>query len=1278
MIQRTFVVYAQNTTTSIRTFRLRIENQPVGGRASFSQFPLPPYTAESEPPVTVLDVMVAPRSTIARNLFATSTDPYAQILVSVREAGEVGGAILEAGLQTTIVLNPDIANPDIANPDIANPDIANPDIANAEVHNPDIANPDIANPDISNPDIANPDIANPDVENVQVANPDIANPDIANPDIANPDIANPDIANPDIANPDIANQSLTDTTWTITNDGNTTSAFTIKLLLTDPNFTLDPSLVVVQLVLRKVYSTPAAINCELVVHSHNQLLANILSPRFTTVADLANPDIANPDIANPDIANATLWLAPGEEAKITLRTFDKNIHDDYTFVPAEQVVPVVIAQAVNTENLSDANPLPPVAVPDVLVAHFVDLPLAAVAGEPYGPVHVRVTDAQGTPIPGSTVQLELFQLPNTTTPLYVLNALTTVTGLAQFTTPPFPSAGTYRFRATAQMVGYPPAPVWSADVVVEPAADPNQHTVLNTNDSGAGSLRQAILDANASEGPDVIQFAIPGDAPHVIPLNSPLPAITGATFVNGPGEGAPSVVIDGVNLIAPATGLSLAGPDIHVRGLSIVRVGGPAIFIAVTASNARIAANYLGLLPDGAAAPNLHGIQSDAPSYLIGGDTASERNVISGNSGAGLLSQGDGATAARRVIGNYIGTTPDGTAARPNAGGGVQASSRLTIGGANAGEGNLISGNAIGGIGLSSDEAETSVIQGNFIGTNAAGMAAIPNQGPGIAIGDAEFCVIGGTTTGARNVISGNGGSGIQLTGDASAATIHGNYIGVNAAGTAVLGNGQFGVYVGQSFSTQIGGAAAGARNVISGNTGDGIHLADAVNSVIAGNYIGLDATGDVDLGNTQVGVRLAGGSYNNQIGTLDAGNVISGNNAHGVVLEADSDGNTVRSNLIGTDATGLLRRYNGSLNENLDVVGAGVLVQANPESVEIVGTLIVGNVISGNGTGVSVPGSARGTTIQGNIVGLTVNGNAALGNRFGVFVSGRDTLVGGPDDGLGNVVSGNTVEGIAVTGEGATNVRIQGNRVGTSQDGLQAIGNQFAGIRVGFGAPGVLIGGEGPAGNLISGNNNTGIDLSSVGTVVQNNRIGTSAALGPLGNAIHGIRITGTNSSVDGNVIAYNTGAGISFTGSGNALIENSIYDNGGLGIDGSAEGVTPNDGPGEADGVQNFPVITSVATSEGNTQIVGSLTSTPSTLFEIVFYVNPSCDPSGHGEGQTGFATGQFLTNVDGIASFNIGFGLGLTPGQVVTATARNLTTGDTSEFSACVTVTAATPSP
>jgi len=224
--QRASVVFAQNTSDTIKTFRMTIAAQPVGGHASFSQFT--PPTA----PLTSIDVTTAGRSMAARSVYATSSNPKAQIVVNVQEIASIGGAPTPAGLTGAIVLNPDIQNPDIQNPDIQNGGIQNPDIQNAEVYNPDIQNPDIQNPDIQNPDIQNPDIQNPDIQNVVLANPDIQNALVENPDIQNPDIQNPDIQNPDIQNPDIQNGALTDVTWTMTNTGNTTTAYNVNLFLT--------------------------------------------------------------------------------------------------------------------------------------------------------------------------------------------------------------------------------------------------------------------------------------------------------------------------------------------------------------------------------------------------------------------------------------------------------------------------------------------------------------------------------------------------------------------------------------------------------------------------------------------------------------------------------------------------------------------------------------------------------------------------------------------------------------------------------------------------------------------------------------------------------------------------------------------------------------------------------------------------------------------------------------------------------------------------------------
>ena len=176
-LQRSFPVFAQNNATTIKSYRLTIANQPVGGQASFKQFDQ----------LTILDVRVPPRSTVARTVFARSTDPHAPINVSVVEISAPGGTPVAGGQQGTIALNPDPTNPDLENPDLENPDLENPDLENTEVHNPDLENATVRNPDLENPDLENPDLENPDLENTTVANPSILNPDLENPDLENPD-----------------------------------------------------------------------------------------------------------------------------------------------------------------------------------------------------------------------------------------------------------------------------------------------------------------------------------------------------------------------------------------------------------------------------------------------------------------------------------------------------------------------------------------------------------------------------------------------------------------------------------------------------------------------------------------------------------------------------------------------------------------------------------------------------------------------------------------------------------------------------------------------------------------------------------------------------------------------------------------------------------------------------------------------------------------------------------------------------------------------------------
>ncbi len=199
-------------------------------------------------------------------------------------------------------------------------------------------------------------------------------------------------------------------------------------------------------------------------------------------------------------------------------------------------------------------------------------------------------------------------------------------------------------------------------------------------------------------------------------------------------------------------------------------------------------------------------------------------------------------------------------------------------------------------------------VVGNYIGTNRQGTAAIPNDNHGIFIQDeAQSNTVGGTSSGFRNVISGNTQWGISIkAANTDSNTVSANYIGLNASGGAVLsnGSGDVQIYDGAQ-SNVVGGDTSGERNVISGE-GPGVSIGGTGTSfnTVSGNYIGPNATG-ASLSTFNAGVYISGAASSNTIGGDSAGegNLISGQGI-GVVLEhAGTNSNTISGNLIGTDA---------------------------------------------------------------------------------------------------------------------------------------------------------------------------------------------------------------------------------------------------------------------------------------------------------------------------------------------------------------------------------------
>ena len=268
----------------------------------------------------------------------------------------------------------------------------------------------------------------------------------------------------------------------------------------------------------------------------------------------------------------------------------------------------------------------------------------------------------------------------------------------------------------------------------------------------------------------------------------------------------------------------------------------------------------------------------------------------------------------------------------------------------------MLSNNANDGVLITGSGANNNTIEGNLIGTNVTGTAAMGNIADGVQIDSgASGNVIGGASTatsgtlaGAGNVISGNGANGIEftrgLTTGSSGNTVEGNFIGIDAAGTKAIANKQNGIRIVESSANLIGGTTSGTGNVVSGNGADGIVMvgpgtpsaADpgALSNVIIGNVIGLNDTREASLANTGDGIAIEQAAAANLIGVTGdgnlEGNVISGNGGNGVLITgAHATQNVIEATYIGTDGMG----QNSLANTN------GVLISAGASNNTIGGT---------------------------------------------------------------------------------------------------------------------------------------------------------------------------------------------------------------------------------------------------------------------------------------------------------------------------------------------------
>ena len=517
--------------------------------------------------------------------------------------------------------------------------------------------------------------------------------------------------------------------------------------------------------------------------------------------------------------------------------------------------------------------------------------------------------------------------------------------------------------------------------------------VTSTLDAGPATLRQAIIDANASPGSNIIDFNINGSGVHKISLTTTaLP-----TIIN-------SVLIDGTS--QPANGgTTVTTPLIQVDGSTL-----PA------GTNDGLTVN----LPVGTSPSTIRGL------------------AIGGFTGSGIVINGAGGNS---VQGSLIGTTPDGTAAAANGNGIlINGSPNNSIGGTQIAFRNLISGNTGNGIRVQGAGATGTQVQGNLIGTDIGGTKAIPND-IGVEVSGAANSTIGGPIGQARNVISGNTTFGIQITATgASNNAVQGNYVGLNASGTGAIANG-VGVEIdGAATGNSIGGSAVANRNVISGNTTSNIQIIASTNNVIVGNTVGLNSDGTAAINLTQAtkaGIEIEDGATGNTIGGISAvaNNIVSGSAGPNIQVRGKTSGtvtvaaanNLFQGNFVGTDLPGV--------KAVTTTTGGGGIVLRDGTTGNTVGGISSGlarNLVAGNiGAGVSIIGAGTtGNLLQGNVIGVQLDGVTALANTgAGVFVDGAtNNTIGGSSASAGNTIANNGGAGVFVNA--GTGIDIQKNSI--------------------------------------------------------------------------------------------------------------------------------------------------------------------------------------------------------------------------------------------------------
>ncbi|MBN1139667.1 MAG: right-handed parallel beta-helix repeat-containing protein [Anaerolineae bacterium] len=504
-----------------------------------------------------------------------------------------------------------------------------------------------------------------------------------------------------------------------------------------------------------------------------------------------------------------------------------------------------------------------------------------------------------------------------------------------------------------------------------PAVHSADLVVISPADSGYGTLRWALLSAGPGEKIIFSPAVFPPGDPVTIWVQSALPTMNRDNVTLDASN--TGVILNGAQTPPGTKGLIVEADNCTILGLTIREFKSDGIAIGASASWTTLGGDQGG---------------GDGPN--------GEGNLVVANGASGIAIQGDN----NAIRGNYIGT--DGTWDAGNSYNGVSiwdGASGNVVGGASAGgcDGycNVISGNDQNGVWIGGAGSDLNIVTGNYIGVRADGLGPVPNTFSGVAIqGGPQGNRVGGTVAGEGNLISGNADHGVYIS-DAGTRDnrLLGNLIGLDRNGTGIIGQGDHGVILllGASYNV-IGDGTVAGRNLIGGNSSDGVCLVDAETAynMVQGNFIGTNADGSAALPNGVHGVEIMQGAHHNQIGgnrLLGEGNLLSGNAGHGVVISSNAHDNLVQGNLVGPDVTGSyslgyhpqggIDISNGAHHNVLGGLGAGE------------GNVVSGNRVDGICLFKSTADVPADNELLGNLIGVAADGTSPLPNEgFGVLVA--------------------------------------------------------------------------------------------------------------------------------------------------------------------------------------------------------------------------------------------------------------------------------------------------